>query len=187
MPNFAGLWSKAMSFEDFLAVSGSHYALWEGLYRLARVPSWAAGATGAKQLNLLVLAEDWCGDASNTIPFLARWALETPGVSLRIIRRDEHLDVMDRYLTNGSRSIPIVIVLDENMTELGHWGPRPATLQEWVIENRGLVPKGELYPQIRKWYARDKGETTLREVLDIAWGRGRPEVSGSGEVEKKAV
>lgn len=184
MPNFAGLWSQAMSFEEFLAVSGSHYALWEGLYRLARVPSWAAGATGGKELNLLVLAEDWCGDASNTIPFLARWSVETAGASLRIIRRDEHLDIMDRYLTDESRSIPIVIVLDENMNELGHWGPRPATLQEWVMKNRGTIPKGELYPQIRKWYARDKGETTLREVLDIAARRGKTE--GGGEVEKKA-
>ena len=72
---------------------------------------------------------------------------------------------MDRYLTNGSRSIPIVIVLDESFRELGHWGPRPGELQAWVMENRPVVPKAELYPQIRQWYARDRGETTLREVL----------------------
>jgi hypothetical protein len=29
------------------------------------------------------------------------------------------------------------------------------------------VPKAELYPQIRRWYARDRGESTLREVLAI--------------------
>ena len=93
-------------------------------------------------------------------------------MGLRVLRRDEHPELMDRYLTNGSRSIPIVIVLDENLCELGHWGPRPAELQAWVLENRPRVPKAELYPQVRKWYARDRGETTLREILAAA-GLGR--------------
>jgi hypothetical protein len=75
---------------------------------------------------------------------------------------------MDRYLTNGSRSIPIVIALDEDFTELGHWGPRPAELQSWVLANRLTLPKTELYPLVRRWYARDHGESTLREVLAAA-------------------
>ena len=75
---------------------------------------------------------------------------------------------MDRYLTNGSRSIPVVIVLDEEFAELGHWGPRPAELQSWVMTNRLTIPKSELYPQVRRWYARDRGESTLREVLAAA-------------------
>ena len=75
---------------------------------------------------------------------------------------------MDRYLTNGARSIPIVLVLDETLKELGHWGPRPKALQEFVMANKSRIPKAELYPQVRKWYARDKGETTLREVLALA-------------------
>ncbi|MEP7324780.1 MAG: thioredoxin family protein [Gemmatimonadota bacterium] len=157
-----------MTFDAFLAIAGTHRDLWAGLYRIARLPGWAEGATPGRKLRLLVLAEDWCGDASNSIPFLAKWAEQTPGVELRIIRRDQHPLVMDRYLTRGSRSIPIVIVLDEDFLELGHWGPRPGVLQEWVLQNKGSVPKAELYPQIRKWYARDRGETTLKELLEIA-------------------
>jgi hypothetical protein len=91
-----------------------------------------------------------------------------PGLELRVILRDQHPEVMDLYLTNGSRSIPIVIALDEQFRELGHWGPRPRELQAWVMANRLTVPKAELYPQVRQWYARDHGETTLREVLGVA-------------------
>jgi hypothetical protein len=91
-----------------------------------------------------------------------------PGLELRLILRDQHPAVMDRYLTNGSRSIPIVIVLDDEYNELGHWGPRPRQLQAWVMENRSSMPKEQLYPQVRQWYARDRGETTLREVLEAA-------------------
>jgi hypothetical protein len=171
MVDFAALWSSALTYDAFVHASNlKHRGLWEGLYRLARIPDWARAAVPADAgIKLLVLAEDWCGDASNTVPVLARLADETPGVELRILRRDEHPDVMDRYLTNGSRSIPIVIALDEGFRELGHWGPRPTALQSWVLEQRAAgVPKDQLYPEVRKWYARDHGETTLREVLDQA-------------------
>ena len=174
MSNFRALWSDALTFEQFVAASGpEHTGLWEGIYRLMRVPEWAFQAVppGTRR-RLLVIAEDWCGDASSTIPAVARFADAVPGMELRVRRRDEHPELMDRYLTDGARAIPIVIGLDEAWRELGHWGPRPAALQAFVMENRPLVPKAELYPQVRRWYARDRGETTLREVLAAA-GLGR--------------
>ena len=167
--DFRSLWNQALPFDAYLAASTQHRGLWEGLYRTARLPEWALGALpGGVVRRLLVLAEDWCGDASNTVPVLARLADAVAGLELRILRRDEHPEVMNRYLTNGSRSIPIVIALDEGFTELGHWGPRPTELQSWVMANRQTVPKTELYPQVRRWYARDHGESTLREVLAAA-------------------
>jgi thioredoxin-like negative regulator of GroEL len=169
MLDFAGLWDKALSFDDFVAASEKQRGLWDGLHRIAVVPDWAIAAVPAGvRRKLLVIAEDWCGDASSTIPVLARLAEAVPGLELRILRRDEYPEVMDRYLTEGTRSIPIVIALDEGFRELGHWGPRPAALQSWVKANRPTVPKAELYPQVRTWYARDRGESTLREVLAAA-------------------
>ncbi len=119
-------------------------------------------------IRLVALVEDWCGAASNTIPALAKWVAQVPAVQLRLLRRDEHPAVMDRYLTNGARAIPIVIALDPAFRELGHWGPRPSELQAWVRANKPLLPKTEFYPQVRRWYARDRGESTLREVLAAA-------------------
>ncbi len=180
MLDFRALWESAQTFEAFVASSGNHRALWDGIYRIARLPEWASGATAARDARrLLVIAEDWCGDAVNTVPILARLADATPGLELRIIQRDAHPQVMDRYLTNGSRSIPIVIALDQEFRELGHWGPRPAELQAWVMANRGSLPKSELYPKVRTWYARDRGQTTLREVLAVA-GAGEPGQQGDG-------
>lgn len=170
MTDFRALWSEALTFEQFVAVAGSeHTGLWEGIHNLARVPAWATEiAAGLPPLRLLAIVEDWCGDASNTVPVLAKWAGQSAAVELRLVRRDEHPALMDRYLTNGSRSIPIVIALDSDFQELGHWGPRPSALQAWVMANKGSVPKGELYPQIRRWYSRDRGNATLREVLAAA-------------------
>jgi thioredoxin family protein len=170
MLDFRRLWDKALPFDAFVAsCKAEHCGLWEGIYKLARVPGWALAAVppGVKR-RLLVIAEDWCGDASNTVPIIARLAEQVPGLELRVIERDANPELMDRYLTNGARSIPIVIALDEPFEEVGHWGPRPSELQAWVMANRATMPKTELYPQVRKWYARDRGETTIREVLEAA-------------------
>jgi hypothetical protein len=169
MQDFRTLWDQALTYDAFLAVGTKHKGLWEGIYGIARIPAWAlaAVAPGVRR-KLLVIAEDWCGDASSTIPIVAKLVSQVPGFELRVLLRDQNPEVMDRYLTNGSRSIPIVIALDEDFRELGHWGPRPRELQAWVMANRATIPKPELYPLVRKWYARDHGETTVREVLDAA-------------------
>jgi hypothetical protein len=167
--DFASLWNQALTFDDFVAASQKQRGLWEGLYKIAVLPAWAVAAVPpGTHRKLLVIAEDWCGDASSTIPVLARLAEAAPGLELRLIRRDEHPELMNRYLTNGTRSIPIVIALDQHFREIGHWGPRPEVLQAWVMANRPMIPKPELYPKVRAWYARDRGESTLREVLDAA-------------------
>ena len=173
MLDFRSLWQQAMPLEEFVAASGEqHRGLWEGVYRLARAPAWSETMLPPGQgRHLLVLAEDWCGDASNTVPVLARWAEAVDGLSLRILRRDAHPEVMDRYLTNGSRSIPIVVALDEDFNEVGYWGPRPRELQAWVMANKDTVPKAERYKEVRRWYARDRGETTIREVMQAMGAR----------------
>ena len=168
---FADRWDQALTYERFVLESTEHCGLWTGVYQIAKVPAWAldeAAALGEK-IRLVVLAEDWCGDATNTVPVLAKWAEQAHNVELRILRRDQHPDIMDRYLTNGtSRSIPVVIVLTEDMQELGWWGPRPDALEAWVTAERVAGrDKKALYPEVRRWYARDKGETTLHEVLAV--------------------
>lgn len=167
--DFRALWQQALPFEEFVRASKANSDLWSGVYRLAGTPEWARveACRAGTVFRLLVLAEDWCGDGANTVPHLAKLADQTPCLELRILRRDEHPEVMDRYLTGTARSIPIVIVLDEGFHVVGHWGPRPRQLQHWVTDVRQANPTAHLYPQIRRWYAQDKGATTLREVLEL--------------------
>ena len=167
---FASLWDQALTYERFVAESTEHCGLWTGVYRTAHIPDWAKDAVAklGRRFRFVVLAEDWCGDASSTVPVLARWAEETGVIELRILRRDEHPEVMDRYLNNGARAIPVVIVLTEAMEELGRWGSRPAELQALVVGERSQGRTSRVYfPDVRRWYAQDKGESTLREVLAV--------------------
>jgi hypothetical protein len=117
----------------------------------------------------LVLTEAWCGDAAQIIPVLQKMADQTEHIELKLILRDQNLEIMDEFLTNGrSRSIPKLVVLDaESLDVLGDWGPRPTEVQEMYDDWR--ENDGEDYREIsealQKWYANDKTKTTQAELL----------------------
>ena len=161
----------AATLDEFIADARVNQSLWTRIYRRARASAEMIAAVHRlpSKRHLLVLSEDWCGDSVNTIPFLARLAEEAPDkLELRVIRRDANDDLMAAHLTNGTRSIPVVIVLDGCYRELGWWGPRPRELQKWLAEEGRLLDHGERYKQTRTWYVRDRGRSTIAEVLAIA-------------------
>ena len=165
----------APTYEQYVATARANAELWRGVYQLARVPDDLArrAADLPVSRHVLILSEDWCGDAVNTVPLIARIAAASPKVDLRVLARDENPDLMDTHLTNGARSIPIAIVYDADFQERGWWGPRPSVLQEWVMGPGKALPKDEKYREIRRWYARDRGRSTYEEVLRLLEGADR--------------
>ncbi len=121
----------------------------------------------------VVITEAWCGDAAQNIPFIAKLAEQSSNVELRLVYRDENIDFMDMYLTNGSRSIPKLIAFDEaSGNELFVWGPRPIPVQKMVMEYKDLLdheklPFDKFAEVIHSWYAKDKNETLKTELLHI--------------------
>ncbi|MEZ4949518.1 MAG: thioredoxin family protein [Saprospiraceae bacterium] len=86
-------------------------------------------------LIFLSITEAWCGDGAQILPVIDKIASSSQHIEHNVIFRDEHPEVIDAFLTNGARSIPIVIVLDATTLEvLGHWGPRPETAQAMVMD-----------------------------------------------------
>jgi hypothetical protein len=157
------------TFQELLERPKDNGALWEAIYKRARLTDdsrqRAEKLTG--HWHLLVLNEDWCGDSVNILPYIARLEECCEHIDMRILSRDLNRDLMDAHLTNGSRSIPVAIVYDREFGERGWWGPRPGPLQQWVIEEGLALPKPDRYRHIRTWYARDKGETVVSELLTI--------------------
>jgi hypothetical protein len=118
----------------------------------------------------LVLTEAWCGDAAQSVPIMAKMAAETPNIDLRLILRDENLEVMDEFLTNGGRSIPKLIVLNkETLDVLGSWGPRPIQAQElfWNAKNSPDFDYPEVQKALQLWYAKDKTLSTQKELIEL--------------------
>ncbi|MCG8326679.1 MAG: thioredoxin family protein [Chitinophagales bacterium] len=129
-------------------------------------------------LTLLVITEAWCGDAAQSIPVINKMVEENDLLELKFILRDQHLDIMDAFLTNGGRSIPKVLVLDSNTLEvLNTWGPRPTELQNIFMEGRSQVNAIEeptekkaayqrLSTELQRWHTKDKAASIQREMME---------------------
>jgi hypothetical protein len=114
---------------------------------------------------LLVLLEDWCGDAMYTVPFLQRIVDATGLLAMRVLQRDQHELLMASHMSGTARSIPVVMLFDADGVERAWWGPRPSPLQEWMLRDGLAMEKPLRYKGVRTWYARDRGVTTVDELL----------------------
>ena len=163
-------WDAAVPFEPWLAAAEDLVDLWTSAYgRASADPAMVARAEDVVgEWKLIVLTEDWCLDATATVPPVARLAEAARNVELRVLDRDDHLDLMDAHLTHGrARSIPVVILLDASGAERAWWGPRPSDLQMWFEGAGQEIEKEARYRELRKWYARDRGASTVREVVEM--------------------
>jgi hypothetical protein len=136
-----------------------------------------------KGLRVIVLTEDWCGDAMVNLPILLKLSEET-GIEARMLLRDSNLELMDQYLTNGTaRSIPIFIFIDREGNEAAVWGPRAPEIQKYVEELRAELPskedesfeekQKEMFGHMMKIYTEDHEiwneiYTSLKETLNSA-------------------
>ena len=123
-----------------------------------------------KDLILLVIAEAWCGDVAQNLPVIEKLTSLNKRLELRIILRDENDDVMQQFLTNGGRAIPVCLFIDKSdLTVLAKWGPRPNPAQE-IMKNHKRNPVEsyeEASKKIQLWYANDKGRTIGEELSGI--------------------
>lgn len=161
--------AEGRTFTEFVTAAIQLKGLWEDAVKRLEVPEAMQRELHAMsgRWHCVGLTEDWCLDAVSTLTPIAKLLDGSGNIDLRVFARDENLDIMDAHLTDGGRSIPIVIVYDEAWVERGWWGPRPSELQRWVKTEGQVVTKEEKYRHIRGWYARDKGHTALREMMEL--------------------
>ncbi len=125
-----------------------------------------------KNYGWLVITEAWCGDSAQNLPYIAEMARLNPAkIDLRIVLRDRNTDLMDRYLTDGARAIPKLVVTDDDTgKEIFTWGPRPAPaqalLKDWKA-NPGGRDWDAFEEELHGWYAKDRGDTLQSEFTKL--------------------
>jgi len=122
-----------------------------------------------KEIIWIVLSEGWCGDAAHSLPIINKITEENEFIDLKIVLREENLDLMNDFLTNGGKSIPKLIAYNsKTKTVEGTWGPRPKPAQDIFLEARKNGVDFETYEQdLQKWYNKDKGQTATAELLKL--------------------
>jgi hypothetical protein len=129
-----------------------------------------AAASLSASYSCLIITEGWCGDAAQIVPVIEAVAQASAGhLRTAYVLRDDNLDLADEYLTNGSRSIPKLVVLRaDTLTEVLHWGPRPAEAQALItrLKAEGMA-HDDFIREVHAWYAHDRTQATQRELLAL--------------------
>jgi hypothetical protein len=124
--------------------------------------------TISEEQEWVVITEAWCGDSAQCLPLIGKMANYSEKINLRIILRNKNPELMESYLTNGSKSIPKLIVFNNNEEELFTWGPRPIPAQA-ILMNWKKDPAGRNWEafetELHTWYARDKSKTIQEDFI----------------------
>jgi len=118
----------------------------------------------------LVLTESWCGDAAQTMPIINKLAELNDNITMKVVLRDENEALMNEFLTNGGKSIPKLIAIDNTSGNvIGDWGPRPSIATQMVHDYK--AKHGKLTPEFKQdlqvWYNKDKGQNTVADLLKL--------------------
>jgi hypothetical protein len=121
----------------------------------------------SRKMIWLTITEGWCGDAAQNIPIIEKIAAENSNIETRYVLRDENLELMDKYLTNGGRAIPKLICLDaESLEEIGVWGSRPNIADDYFREMKAQgMEKPEMMEKMQRWYLQN-GEQAIQNEFE---------------------
>ena len=164
------LYSSGKTYIEFRDAAEARVEAWNNHYAEAMVPDALRRRMAAipGRWRLLVVAEDWCGDSANTIPYVAKLVDVAGNLDMRIINSDVGRAIMEAHRTpDGRPSTPTVILLSESYEEAGCFVERPRTLQNWFLENEDKLEEKDLFDQKYAWYDDDQGRHTLAEIVEM--------------------
>ena len=143
--NLKNYFDKALTYESYVKELGNNLSLHQLHYnKFSLAEKQANEIAKMNGYNLLVLTESWCGDSLASLPVLKKISEAGNGWNLKLLLRDQNLELMDKFLTNGARSIPLFLFLDHNGNLLFMWGPRTRAAQQIFENNRPMIRAGKV-------------------------------------------
>ncbi|AUS05623.1 thioredoxin family protein [Pseudotamlana carrageenivorans] len=161
--------SKSEELADFTKLNERRMKRWDKTIKLTEQAKRCM-KDFQQNVTWLVITESWCGDAAHVLPVLYKMASLNDNIDFKVVIRDENLKLMDLFLTNGSASIPKLIVIDNHTGEvLKTYGPRPSEAANYV--KRFKAKNGKLTPafkaDLQYWYNDNKGENVIDDIIQM--------------------
>lgn len=182
-------WDHAINFEEYLQIANqrlqnpanaqeieykAYYEL--GVQRMDRtLKKYIAAEEQIAELKsknfngkILIISEAWCGDASATVPALVKFFEGHNDV--KIFLKDGDKSLINQFLTNGTESIPKVLILNEDFSVKNSWGPRPKFGHELLLKHKANpeeYPKDLFYNDLQVYYSRNRGKDSIQEILEL--------------------
>lgn len=128
-----------------------------------------------RRVNVVCIAEDWCGDVVRHVPVLEALASACSKIKTRYITREQHPDVFARFLTNGGEAIPKFVFVTDTHVEIGNWGPMPNAYKPLIARGKSVGDVGPFRKRISALYEADpNGDDTTADLLPLLETAGIP-------------
>ncbi len=185
---------RALSFDEYLEKATMNVPTMKENYAEARVSdeahlyfAWLSSELAPGSIKVLAISESWCGDCIENLPVVAKLASSYPILHLLVFSRDDNLDIMDRYLTGGRRTIPVFVFFDETGREIGRFIERPKAATDFLAKERARheeLPEQQrkraaygVRTKLRKLYKTGFRDETIKEIRRILENRYGPQNS----------
>lgn len=116
---------------------------------------------------VLIITEAWCGDASQAVPVISKFFQQN---EVRITYRDQEPSLIDHFLTNGAKAIPVVLLLNEHYEVINTWGTRPQYGSALLAKHKNdpeAYSREQFHNDLQVYYAKNKGFDTIEEILRL--------------------
>jgi len=182
-------WNSAISFDEYIQIAHERLENPADQHEIEYKPYYELGlqrmnrtlkklVTDEEQVNelksknfdgkILIISEAWCGDASATVPALVKFFEGHNEV--KIFLRDYDSSLIEQFLTNGTQSIPKVIILDKEFKVKNSWGPRPKFGHDLLLKYKAdpeNYTKDMFYNDLQIYYSRNRGKDAIQEILEL--------------------
>lgn len=169
--DYRAVYTQGTTFADFLENARAHRDEWRANYNDASVSPALVTRMRALPVkrHLLVVAEDWCLDSLNTVPYIARLVDGGPErLDMRVVNREIGKTVMEAHRTpDGRTATPTIAILGDDWGLIAAWTERPSSIQTWFLEKQKTTMQKPLHYELLAWYAKDAGKTTVLEIADL--------------------
>ena len=117
------------------------------------------------------ITDDWCIDSAYSLPLLMQAAELKGDIDIHILMKEDNLGLLDDFLTDGRRSIPVLFGVDESGSVRFRWGPQPKVLEDLRTSLQEAGEPGRVVSSSTiEWYAADGHLEVERELTDLFQG-----------------
>lgn len=160
---------KTEALAEYTMLNDRRMKRWDKTVKVSEVAKTNIEAF-TKKATWLVITESWCGDAAHIMPVINKVAELNPNIDYKVVLRDDNDDLMNAFLTNGGKSIPKLIMIDNETQEVVNtFGPRPTVATDLVIAYK--AEHGKLTPEFKQdlqhWYNKDKGQAIIEDLVNL--------------------
>lgn len=160
---------KSDALIDYTMLNDRRMKRWDKTVKIAPEQE-AKIKQNTKNETWLIITESWCGDAAHVMPVIQKVADLIPNINVKVVLRDDNEALMDAFLTNGSRSIPKLIMIDNELDKVTQtYGPRPseasAMVRNYKKEYGNLTP--DFKEDLQRWYNKNKGQSIIEDLIKL--------------------